>query len=80
MQKPSVGRIVHYYGADQETGVGERVPKAAIITRVWSDTCVNLCVFGFDGQPQDGLTTSVLLVQEGEAKPETTFCEWPPRV
>lgn len=36
--KPSIGRIVHYVGGDGQHCAG-------IITRVWSDTCVNLSVF-----------------------------------
>jgi hypothetical protein len=36
-QKPSIGRIVHF--------VQNRVHYAAIILKVWSDTCVNLQVF-----------------------------------
>lgn len=35
--KPSIGRIVHF--------VQNGVHYAAIITKVWSDSCVNLHVF-----------------------------------
>lgn len=35
--KPSIGRIVHF--------VQNGVHYAAIITKVWSDTCVNLHIF-----------------------------------
>ncbi|MDP3460211.1 MAG: hypothetical protein Q8S09_13145 [Hyphomonas sp.] len=43
--KPSVGQIVHFASSDpKETGNG--APFApAMITRVWSDNCVNLTVF-----------------------------------
>lgn len=46
--KPSIGRIVHYVVA-----IG-RNPVAAIITAVWSDTCVNLRLFqdGSNTEPQ----------------------------
>lgn len=44
--KPSVGRIVHYREPRVEGG---HEIRAAIVTRVWSDTCVNLTVFGADG-------------------------------
>jgi hypothetical protein len=36
-QKPSVGRIVHLKDGE--------VSCAAIITKVWNDTCVNLAFF-----------------------------------
>jgi len=52
--RPTIGRIVHYYEGDSEAGGrhgsgtnGTRF-HPAVITRVWSDTCVNLTVF-FDG-------------------------------
>jgi hypothetical protein len=38
IQKPSIGRIVHF--------VQNGVHYAAIVTKVWSDTTVNLHVFG----------------------------------
>jgi hypothetical protein len=41
MQKPTVGRIVHVNLSDDDKGQ----PHAAIITHVWSDTCVNLHLF-----------------------------------
>lgn len=41
--KPSIGRIVHFVIGDNHV--------AAIITAVWSDTCVNLRLF------QDGSNT-----------------------
>jgi hypothetical protein len=52
--KPSLGRIVHYVGADG-------THHAAIITRVWSgDTCVNLTVF-HSGACLPEAATSVVL-------------------
>lgn len=41
MMKPTVGRIV-YYNIGGEN-------NAAIITRVWTDICVNLTVFNGNG-------------------------------
>lgn len=43
-QKPSVGRIVIFVFNDR----GESCP--AVITRIWSDTCVNLHLMRDDGQ------------------------------
>ena len=42
MQKPSIGRIVHVI-VDPKANNGSDVAPA-MITRVWSDTCVNLRV------------------------------------
>lgn len=70
--KPTVGRIVHYmYG-------GEMFP--AMITHVWTDTCVNLVIFN------NGLTDNGLEVTF--KRPSVTFAEnhvnhtwhWPERV
>jgi hypothetical protein len=36
MQKPTIGRIVHYYPANETT------PQAAIVIEVYSDSCVKL--------------------------------------
>lgn len=61
--KPSIGRIVHYNDAG--------TIRAAIITEVWSDDCVNLEVFGVY---EDRIKTSVVL-GEGPCQ-----WRWPPRV
>lgn len=42
MQKPSVGRIVHVTVDPRHNNGADVAP--AVITRVWSDTCVNLRV------------------------------------
>ncbi len=59
-QKPTIGRIVHYYEGDYEApdgftakehwpGTNGHRDHPAIVTAVWSDTCVNLMVF-FDAK------------------------------
>lgn len=47
-QKPTVGRIV-LYRPQASTGKSQLYP--AIITHVWSDSCVNLHVFNDDSWP-----------------------------
>lgn len=77
-QKPTVGRIVHYVpgGNDPPHNGAEVLP--AIITRVWSDTCVNLRVFNdglwdSGGQGNDFWVSSAM---SGTGMREWT---WPPR-
>ncbi len=67
-QLPTVGRIVHY----NEHVMGDVVPRAAIVIRVWTGTCVNLKVFTEDG---DHVRTSVTMSEDGT--PGTW--SWPPR-
>lgn len=69
MSKPSIGRIVHFYDADMPDS-----PVAAIIVRVWSDTCVNLRTFG--DHAFVGYETSVVLDDAAANK----YWSWPPRV
>jgi len=79
MQKPSVGRIV-LTNVDPTMNNGLTVAPA-IITRVWSDTMVNLRVF-CDGSSTLHLT-SVPLVETQPAPMLAggrVACWWPPRV
>lgn len=66
MQKPSIGRIVHYLA-------GEGQPLAAIITHVWNDACVNLTVFGPNGDTYGRTSVTFGGDRVGD-------CNWPPRV
>lgn len=75
MIKPTVGRIVWYYGPNC---VGQQ-PQAAIVVYVHSDTCVNLTTFDHNGNVVVNPPRSVLLVQEGTERPAGgNFCEWMP--
>ena len=76
--KPTIGRIVHYV-LDLEKN-----PVAAIITAVWSDTCVNLRLFydGYGLAPQthgwaEWVTSRTL--DESE-KPAVGTWHWLPKV
>jgi hypothetical protein len=90
--KASIGRIVHYYQGDYEAdsyGSKERWPGTngtrfhpAIITRVFTDDCVNLVVF-IDGKGQEVRTSMTRLPDEVFA--EGMHCtnsgwRWPERV
>ncbi len=70
--KPSLGRIVLYHGIESN-GVLEH---PAIITRVWSDTCVNLTVFC---DYSSVVTIKSSVVQDEDMKQESGW-RWPPRV
>lgn len=82
MIKPTVGRVVWFWPATHSaegnwTPPAEGEPCAAIISKVWSDSCVNLAVFDGDGKSHS--KTSVPLVQENEPAPEFGyFCTWMP--
>lgn len=67
-QKPSPGRIVLYRETDNE----EENP--AIITKVWSESCVNLRVFADDDHPMRRRTS---VLHENTGGPSW---RWPPRV
>ena len=74
MNKPTIGRIVHYKNTETEKGFqqgADTVP--ALITRVFSDTCVNLTIFQ-DAAELTRRQTSVMLGTE----PGTWA--WPERV
>lgn len=47
MNKPTVGRIVHYVLSEQDGTYSQNVGqhRPALIVRVWSETCVQLQVF-----------------------------------
>lgn len=78
---PTVGRIVWYHPLLRGMGVGDPGPDprgqplAAIVTHVWSDTCVNLTVHDVNGNTYG--RTSVLLVQDGPV-PDQNYAEWMP--
>lgn len=77
-QKPSVGRIVHYTPLNPKGNKGQ--PYPAVITHVWSDTCVNLCVLN-DGSftlSLEECPTSVTLALDPQNPVPRSWC-WPPR-
>lgn len=74
---PTVGRVVWFWPGEGE-GIAtiSGSPLPGIVSAVWSDTCVNLSVFDANGESHS--RTSVLLVQEGNERPTSRFCEWTP--
>ncbi len=77
MIKPTVGRVVWYRPAEGNLlDFSQGQPLAAIIAHVHSDTLVNLAIFDANGQLWN--RTSVVLVQEGDPVPTSSYCEWMP--
>lgn len=73
--KPTIGRIVHYYPDEspnslKECGPG---PHAAIITKVNSDTNINITVLADGVEP-----FSKRNIETGNAPGESCW-KWPPR-
>ena len=72
--KPSVGRIVHFIETERDN---EEVLRhyAAIITRVWNDSVVNLTVFDFHG----GSSVVRTSIEYGQAGDRRMTWHWPER-
>lgn len=68
--KPSICRIVIFRQGPNETPVNGTREHPAVITRVLSDTCVNLQVF-FDTGP-----TSIAISVQHESVAGETSCSW----
>lgn len=76
-QKPTIGRIVHYWVLNSEEC--QQAPNPAIITHVFSDGTVNLQVFGDMPDEAAGVGTSMRRgVSESTDGRSGTWC-WPPR-
>ena len=82
MIKPTVGRVVLFHPSYLDAGMAAyldidgKVTHAAMITHVWSDTCVNLAVFDSNGVPYS--QTSVQLIQDDEQPNGASYAEWMP--
>ncbi len=79
---PTLGRIVHTKGCVTSNGTDEH---AALVTRPWSESCVNVKVLPDCREPID--VCSVAFVQTREAalaylaaNPNGMVAFWPPRV
>lgn len=72
--KPSLGRIVLFRSLNSN-GINEH---PAVVTRIWSDTCVNLHVFPDYGDSIN--KTSVNQNESLEGPNQELAWRWPPRV
>lgn len=78
---PTVGRVVWFYppgnvASNDFSPPAAGEPLAAIISRVWNDSMVNLTVFDASGVSHS--RTSVPLVQEDKITPRGFYCTWMP--
>lgn len=71
---PTVGRIVWVIRPRDSMDIKQ--PEAALVTYVHSDRLINVAGYNANGTPFS--LTSLILVQEGEAKPEGNFACWMP--
>ena len=70
---PTIGRIVHYQSHGSPNGQPLPAPRAAIVTEVFSDTVVSLCVLNPTGMYFDRSAPF-------SAEPKAGHWSWPPRV
>lgn len=77
MIRPTVGRIVWFHHNANIAGFDDRdAPLAAIVTYVHSDTLVNLCVFGPNG---DSYAKASVYLEQGDAPRSVgMYCRWMP--
>lgn len=76
MIKPTVGRVVLYRPGRSFTGQYNGQLLAALITHVWSETCIN--IGGFDACGNPFAQTSVYLKQDDSPAPGDSYAEWMP--
>lgn len=76
MIEPTNGRILWYHPAPDEQITHGTQPLAAIVCHVWYSRMVNLRVFDSNGNGAS--RTSVMLVQEGDVVPSSSYCTWMP--
>ncbi|MBL8880649.1 MAG: hypothetical protein JNG88_16170 [Phycisphaerales bacterium] len=80
-QKPTVGRIVHYYPGG-ELGKKKGQPFAAVITHVWGNDCVNLEIMedgSFPAWPSEDVATCYPTSVMRSDEPRARHWCWPPR-
>lgn len=80
-QTPSQGRIVLFYHRAAAGLALNLSPLPAIITRVWSDDCINVVVFadGYGPSQCEGVTSVQYADTDEERNRLATSWCWPPR-
>lgn len=72
---PSVGRIVHYQAHGSPDGTHKSEARAAIVTEVFSEKCVSLCVLN-----PHGLFFNTSVMRDDSEQPKGGTWHWPPMV
>ena len=72
--KPTIGRIVFYRAHGSPDGTHKAVPRAAVVTEVFDEQCVSLCVLN----PTGMFFNQSVMLDESENPRGGTWC-WPPR-
>lgn len=72
---PTINRAVHYQAHGSPDGTHKSVPRAAIVTEVFSDKCVSLCVLN-----PTGLFFQLSVMLDESETPKGGTWHWPPRV
>lgn len=75
MQQPTIGRVVLYHPTPNPKSGLE--PYPAIITHVWSETCVNLAVQQDGSAPIADTLTPTSVMHESQAGEGMTSWSWP---
>lgn len=82
--KPSIGRIVHIVNPWTLPLASPTEPNhiAAMVTRVWSDTCINVRVFydGPEDAPEGADERLTSICYDDQAEPDRGTWHWPEKV
>lgn len=75
-QKPTVGRIVHFYNLSLDDAANNSIgkgPYAAVVTQTFPGPYVNLKVLPYGASWDEGSVSE-------KAEGSTRYWEWPPRI
>lgn len=71
---PTIGRVVLYFPSETDRLEGMEVispePCTALITYVWSDTCINVVAFDHDGEAWPRRRVAINVADAGEGRAE----------
>lgn len=71
---PTVGRVVLFHPS--VPAFGNAPPLAALVAYVHSPGMLNIAYFDANGVAHN--ETSVPLIQDGDERPQSHYCEWMP--
>lgn len=77
---PTMGRTVFFVIPKEQRSEGAPLRCAAIITRIWGDTCVNLRLLPDDAHKNPDLVITPTSVVLDESAEQDRSWHWPARV